>query len=66
MNAAIGIDHTQRLGQLQIGQIEQRFITAAAPLADTAAETFELQRVEVLPDGAGDDLRRRIKLSPTR
>ncbi|GIV83924.1 MAG: hypothetical protein KatS3mg052_0931 [Candidatus Roseilinea sp.] len=60
-HGTVGFHDTERLGQLEIGQIEQRFVAAPAPLAHAAPETLELERVEVLPTCVGDGLRRWVE-----
>ncbi len=60
-HGAVGIHNAQRLGELEIRQLEQAFVATAAPLADVAAKALDLQRIEIVPAGAVDDLRRRVE-----
>lgn len=61
---AIGLDHAERLGKLEIGKLQQRFIATAAALANAATEALELERVEIFPARGRNDLRRRVQQAP--
>lgn len=57
---AVGIRDAEGLGEIEVGQIEQRLVASAAALAHAAAKPFEFQRIEILPASRGDDLCRRV------
>ena len=61
---AVGLDHAERLGDVQVAQLEQGLVTAPAPLAHAAPEALELQRVEVFPARGGHDRSGGVQQAP--
>ena len=49
LNLVIRLDGTQRLGQFDIRECDERFVAAPATLTDGSPKPFELKGIQILP-----------------